>query len=95
MASMALEENFNPRSRVGNDTLAESLLTAYKISIHVPVLGTTFPRPIIGCTDDNFNPRSRVGNDYTDLKIDSASFISIHVPVLGTTISHIFLWVLQ
>ena len=33
--------NFNPRSRVGNDSLLMGLICSPKISIHVPAWGTT------------------------------------------------------
>ena len=36
-----LRENFNPRSRVGNDREERDLVKRYVISIHVPAWGTT------------------------------------------------------
>ena len=38
---MLCEQYFNPRSRVGNDTVLESALFCFTISIHVPAWGTT------------------------------------------------------
>ncbi len=57
-------DNFNPRSRVGNDSHGSSRdCTQAKISIHVPAWGTTVYSMYIIPMERNFNPRSRVGND--------------------------------
>ena len=56
-------KNFNPRSRVGNDTLFLFHASAKPISIHVPAWGTTYNFLIFFQLYWHFNPRSRVGND--------------------------------
>ena len=56
-------ENFNPRSRVGNDGNCSSVRMFPFISIHVPAWGTTGEQNICHYNDIYFNPRSRVGND--------------------------------
>ena len=56
-----------------------------RISIHVPVLGTTMIDFWLQCQKAYFNPRSRVGNDAFKYLYSSVALISIHVPVLGTT----------
>ena len=39
------QQDFNPRSRVGNDMLSPEYLCRITISIHVPAWGTTVSRP--------------------------------------------------
>ena len=56
-------ENFNPRSRVGNDGNCSSVRMFPFISIHVPAWGTTGRSHCDTCCRIYFNPRSRVGND--------------------------------
>ena len=77
--------NFNPRSRVGNDTLQ---LTIRKRQLNFN------PRSRVGndcitCAISrrhlNFNPRSRVGNDCPEFPVRLFRLISIHVPAWGTT----------
>ena len=61
------EYHFNPRSRVGNDSVPGSVPGGRKlISIHVPAWGTTFLKGEYRYGSKNFNPRSRVGNDTVD-----------------------------
>ena len=55
--------DFNPRSRVGNDTIFPFASLRWSISIHVPAWGTTLLLNIIPTIFHYFNPRSRVGND--------------------------------
>ena len=58
-----IHNNFNPRSRVGNDG------TQTRITHYYPEFQSTFPRGERQCLarysarKTNFNPRSRVGND--------------------------------
>ena len=63
MGIMVDPENFNPRSRVGNDQLHTDTRQAATISIHVPAWGTTIETVPITSGSGDFNPRSRVGND--------------------------------
>ena len=87
-SSYAVNTNFNPRSRVGNDR-NQRLLS------HPP--GYFNPRSRVGNDSageynqqehEHFNPRSRVGNDFPETIIDSVFEISIHVPAWGTTSYH-------
>ena len=61
--SLIALNDFNPRSRVGNDYTESYYGNVVPISIHVPAWGTTFilPPSLLGVY--YFNPRSRVGND--------------------------------
>ncbi len=63
MVGGAWENNFNPRSRVGNDGSYPDASGEPPISIHVPAWGTTFRVTWKPSFIENFNPRSRVGND--------------------------------
>jgi len=53
---------FNPRTRVGCDSVKPSLNTAAPVSIHAPVWGATRPQGCYSC-HPSFNPRTRVGCD--------------------------------
>ena len=83
--SMILQ-NFNPRSRVGNDPVEVDDNTLEVI------FQSTFPRGERPVSHTgliaymNFNPRSRVGNDRSDHVYGLRPYdISIHVPAWGTT----------
>ena len=77
---------FNPRSRVGTDTVGCVSSYLLHISIHVPAWGTTKPPFFHKTINLYFNPRSRVGNDtFAGLGSGYYVVISIHVPAWGTT----------
>ena len=77
--------NFNPRSRVGNDSTVFVYCNSTKISIHVPAWGTTDHWQGKRNFQSHFNPRSRVGNDRAGHECNKTLNISIHVPAWGTT----------
>ena len=74
-------ENFNPRSRVGNDIPPFHVCPPSVISIHVPAWGTTAGisgRHFAPCS--HFNPRSRVGNDASPTPITDAALFQSTFP---------------
>ena len=85
---ISCNQNFNPRSRVGNDYFCTI------VKIHYSTFQSTFPRGerpdtgIRSAKSRNFNPRSRVGNDdqHSDRQAGYVG-ISIHVPAWGTTVN--------
>ena len=84
-AGTSLTNDFNPRSRVGNDRKKVSLSDKKTISIHVPAWGTTAASDLLLLCLRYFNPRSRVGNDRCTAADPGSPEISIHVPAWGTT----------
>ena len=78
-------ENFNPRSRVGNDATIPGINAKVDNFNPRSRVGNDSDRLIGPNAARNFNPRSRVGNDcYLFRQLQKAS-ISIHVPAWGTT----------
>ena len=55
--------HFNPRSRVGSDSLTLDSEVSKDISIHAPAWGATCVFSGNPTIDNDFNPRSRVGSD--------------------------------
>ena len=76
---------FNPRSRVGNDKIGDTLWWISDISIHVPAWGTTNRNrcDIIRCRISIHVPAW--GTTLGQCFIERQHVISIHVPAWGTT----------
>ena len=63
-ALTALVYSFNPRSRMGSDTLRPpNRLDSDGVSIHAPAWGATRDMELNYLTEKSFNPRSRMGSD--------------------------------
>ncbi len=80
------KRRFNPRARVGRDSLGVLAWRLPHVSIHAPAWGAT-PNPDhseqeTGC----FNPRARVGRDgYGGQSVAPLLNVSIHAPAWGAT----------
>ena len=77
--------NFNPRSREGSDSNANTNVSMMGISIHAPARGATSRYTAQGELFCNFNPRSREGSDPPSLYQFLLHHISIHAPARGAT----------
>ncbi len=76
--------NFNPRSRVGSDTIHQTWQGYSSISIHTPCGG----QPVYVKNTSvytYFNPRSRAGSDKIINRSVQLVPISIHAPAWGAT----------
>ena len=91
LTESANEPCFNPRTRVGCDTI-NLHLGAYTLSFN--------PRTRVGCDAfctvkiywlQRFNPRTRVGCDIACYKLHITGCVSIHAPVWGATKTVVFL----
>ena len=83
-------QDFNPRSRVGNDYSCVSPLYMVKISIHVPAWGTTFRELVLHESIRTISIHVPAWGTTSNLAwIIGGISISIHVPAWGTTASHI------
>ena len=79
---------FNPRARVGRDTLAAAMRDEQKsVSIHAPAWGATGNWLQIIAVSRGFNPRARVGRDTTMDNNSKKMIVSIHAPAWGATSS--------
>ena len=77
--------DFNPRSRVGNDTLPVNTLGMRQDFNPRSRVGNDIGRVKTFSDQFDFNPRSRVGNDGVTMTNAFSNNISIHVPAWGTT----------
>ena len=77
---------FNPRSRVGSDSL-ESILLAPRLCFNPRSrVGSDYPHLVHQNRIESFNPRSRVGSDArAQVADDLSSLVSIHAPAWGAT----------
>ena len=76
---------FNPRTRMGCDSLVNACSVIRLVSIHAPAWGATR----LGLSDitleRGFNPRTRMGCDRKRLEDYTNHFVSIHAPAWGAT----------
>ena len=61
--SSTRSSHFNPRARVGRDSVGRRNDDTYCISIHAPAWGATIKNYSLCNKKYNFNPRARVGRD--------------------------------
>ncbi|CAO3422305.1 hypothetical protein [Azospirillum doebereinerae] len=82
-------ESFNPRSRMGSDTVVFVGLSLVEVSIHAPAWGATWrDRDAQHSAPLGFNPRSRMGSDFDGGAVTAVvGMVSIHAPAWGATVS--------
>ena len=78
---------FNPRARVGRDSITTLFIVQSKVSIHAPAWGATLQRHCPVLWYERFNPRARVGRDVEVGESTAARIlVSIHAPAWGATL---------
>ena len=79
-----ISRSFNPRPRMGGDSLRLRLCLLMLVSIHAPAWGATAGGRVTQC-ERGFNPRPRMGGDCQVCQGLPMAKVSIHAPAWGAT----------
>ena len=77
MSTIIVIKSFNPRARDGRESMLTLTITAWRVSIHAPVMDAKLILPILLTLKISFNPRARDGREQLlDISATDALFQS-------------------